>query len=95
MHHYRALLVGIGTGGTVLTRRNSWQTLLVGVVYGGVMGLLPGHVERDPGKRSPRLGIPGLKYAAPLGLKRMELKKTGLERTDGGSPVVRGRLGGV
>jgi hypothetical protein len=49
------------------------------------MDLLPGHVERVPGKHSLKLGIPGLKYAAPLGLKKMEL-----ERTDRGSPVMRG-----
>jgi hypothetical protein len=46
-------------------RRNWWQTLLVGVVCGGVMDLLSGHADRDPGRRSPRLGILGLYYACP------------------------------
>ncbi len=57
------------------------------MVCGGVMGLLPGHDNWAPGKHSLRLGISGLKYAAPLGLKKREM-----ERTDGGSPVMRGRL---
>lgn len=48
--------------------RNSLQTLLVSAVCGGVMGLLSGCVRLYPGKHSPRLGIPGLHDAAPLGL---------------------------
>jgi hypothetical protein len=75
--------------------RGLWQTLLAGLICGLVLGLLPGHVDWDPGKHSLRLGIPGLKYAAPLGLKKMELKRMELERTDGRSPVISGRLGSV
>lgn len=65
----------------IFARRSWWQTLLVGVVCGGVMGLLPGHVERDPGRRSLRLACPGLYYVAPLGLKK----------TDRGGSAMHGR----
>jgi len=49
-------------------QRGFMKTLLVGAGCGGVLGLLSGCYCGDPGKHSPRLGIPGLNYAAPLGL---------------------------
>ncbi len=53
----------------LLARRSLWQTLLAGVGCGGILGLLPGRLRTDPGKYSPRLGIPGLNDAAPLVLE--------------------------
>ena len=49
-------------------RRCSLKSLLVNVRCGGVLDLLPGRLHADPGKHSPRLGIPGLYYAALSGL---------------------------
>lgn len=52
--------------------RGVLQTLLVGMLFDGVMGLLPGHDDWIPGRRSLRLACPGLYYVAPLGLKKTE-----------------------
>ena len=48
------------------------QTLLVGVACCVVLGLLPGRVAGNPGRRSLRLACPGLYYAALSGLKKTE-----------------------
>ena len=48
--------------------RSSLLSLLVGMGCGEVLRLLPGGVVGNPRKHSLKLGIPGLKYAAPLGL---------------------------
>ena len=48
------------------------QTLLAGVRCSEALGLLPGLVAGNPGRRSPRLACPGLRYAALSGLKKTE-----------------------
>lgn len=63
MEHYSS-----GEESAAGVRRDSLQTLLVSLGCGGAMGLLPGWAWQDPGKRSLKLGIPGLCYATPLGL---------------------------
>ena len=41
----------------------------MGVMCDGALGLLPDEVARYPGKRSLKLGIPGLYYGRPLAFK--------------------------
>jgi hypothetical protein len=76
---WSALIASFGSNTTIFARRSSLQTLLVGVVCVGVVGLLRGHDGGYPGRRSLRLACPGLYYVAPLGLKR----------TEAGSPTMR------
>lgn len=67
---WSALIASFGSNTTIFARRSSLQTLLVDAVCVGVMGLLPDHDGRNPGRRSLRLACPGLYYVAPLGLKK-------------------------
>ena len=60
----------IGTWRGWVVRRRFLQTLLVGAACEGALGLLPGRVAGNPGRRSLRLACPGLPYAALSGLKR-------------------------
>ena len=48
------------------------QTLLVALVCSDDLGLLPGRVVGNPGRRSLKLACPGLSYAALSGLRKSE-----------------------
>ncbi len=67
-------------GSAAGVRRGGLQTLLVNTACEEGVEFASGRVLLYPGKHSPRLGIPGLNYAAPLVLvwERGGIKKSGI-----------------